>query len=133
MAEQTKSLSAKSSAVTTGGVGALLSVVVGALIPDPNDPWRSVAYAGVPIAAAAITYFMSWVISRHGLESPEDAMKRSKCLRDLKTIDKQLKFNEYSEDFRAQLIKDRERTVSILVNIGKDSVPRSVNTPEESG
>lgn len=133
MADESKALSAKTSTLSTGGCGAILSVLVSAVFTDPNDPWRQLAYAAVPFIAAIITYFMSWVVSRHGLESPEDASKRAKCYRDLKTIDKQLKFRDYSPEFRNKLIADRERTVSMLVNIGKESVEQNAAAPEQNG
>lgn len=129
MSTESKSLTSTGATITTGGIGAILSVVVGAAFPDPNNLWRNVAYASVPIVAASLTYFMNWVISRHGLESPEDAGKRSKCMRDLKEIDKQLKFLDYSDEFKKSLIKEKERTVQILVNIGKDSKSFAPETP----
>ncbi len=90
MNSQTKGLSTGKATLSTGGWGAILSVLVSAILTDPNSVWRTVAYALVPGVAATLTYVMNWFISRHGFESPEDAAKRAKCKRDLAEIEKQL-------------------------------------------
>lgn len=121
MSTDSKPLSTGKAAVATSGVGAILSLVAGAIFTDPNNQWRTVVFALVPGTAIAITYFMNWLISRHGLETPEDAAKRSKCNRDLKEIEKHLKGN-ISAELEKKLIAKKERTIEILVSIGSDSI-----------
>ncbi|HFK5809120.1 TPA: hypothetical protein ACG0L8_004104 [Enterobacter bugandensis] len=119
MSEPKKGILTTSNGITTGGLGAALTTLVPALLPDPADTWRPFLYALAPIFSAIITYFMAWVVSRHGLESPAEAALRSRLLRDLKGIDEQLSSPHLSEAFRAELLSDREQTVRGLVNIGK--------------
>ncbi|MBC3378473.1 hypothetical protein H8I69_04990 [Serratia fonticola] len=132
MSGESKSMSATGTTITTGAVGAMLSVTVPALITGPDDAWRTVAYAAVPIISAIITYLMNWVICRHGFESPADASKRAKCLRDLKTIDEQLQSPNASPAMKKILLKERDKTVTLLISIGKESIasPPTVSTDE---
>lgn len=118
----TKPLSTTKATLSTSGWGAILSVLVGALFSDPHSPWRTFAYALVPGIAATLTYIMNWAISRHGLESPEDAAKRAKCKRDLKEIETQLSSPDLTPSLRKKLLQSKERTVEILVSIGSEKV-----------
>lgn len=119
MSEEKKSFISGRNGAAAGGLGALLTTLVPAILPDANDPWRPTLYALAPILSALITYLLNWVINRHGLETPAEASLRNRYERDLKNIDKQLKSENLSEAFRAELLKDRETTVRQLVNIGK--------------
>ncbi|WMY72753.1 hypothetical protein RHD99_14870 [Buttiauxella selenatireducens] len=121
MTEEKKSFLNGKSGAATGGLGALLTTLVPAILPDANDPWRPALYALAPLLSAIITYFANWVINRHGLETPAEAALRNRYERDLKNIDKQLDgpADRISEDFRKELLKDREITIRQLVNIGK--------------
>lgn len=120
MSEENKSfISSSKNVATAGGLGALLTTLVPAILPDVNDPWRPVLYALAPILSSVITYLLNWVINRHGLETPAEASLRNRYMRDLKSIDKQLLSEHLSEDFRQELLQDREATVRQLVNIGK--------------
>ncbi|MFW5407249.1 hypothetical protein B7L51_001285 [Pectobacterium brasiliense] len=121
-------LSAKNGAAT-GGLGALLTTLVPPLLPDADDPWRPALYALAPILSAIITYFMNWVINRHGLETPAEASLRNRSERDLKNIDKQLVSPHISPEFRVELLKDREKTVRQLVNIGKTVQVADASSP----
>ncbi|MGP3593097.1 hypothetical protein [Vagococcus sp. WN89Y] len=127
MSTDSKPLSTGKAAIVTTGWGAILSVIAQAIFTDPNNPWRTVAFALVPGCSAVITYFMNWVISRHGLESPEDAAKRSKCKRDLKEIEKLLK-GKITPQIKATLLKRKERTIEILVSIGSNSIVTAEST-----
>lgn len=131
MSIDSKPLSTGKAAVATTGWGAILSLVAGAIFTDPNNPWRTVVFALVPGLAAVITYFMNWFISRHGLESPEDAAKRSKCNRDLAEIDKHLK-GSISSELREKLLARKERTIEILVSIGSDNIISTLTEAKES-
>lgn len=121
MSNDSKPLSTGKAAVATTGWGAILSLVAGAIFTDPQNPWRTVVFALVPGLAAVITYFMNWFISRHGLESPEDAAKRSKCKRDIAEIEKYLR-GDVSAELREKLEAKKERTIEILVSIGSDNI-----------
>lgn len=130
MSEQ-KPISVKKSTMSTGGCGALLSLLVGALFTDPNSHWRTLAYALVPGLAALLTYLMNWAIARHGLESPEDAAKRALYKRDLKEIEKQLSSENMTPGMKKKLLTSKDRTIGLLVSIGSDkNVP--VNVPFET-
>ncbi|HAT7684875.1 hypothetical protein KZ804_05575 [Enterobacter cloacae] len=131
MSTESKPLSTGKAAVATTGWGAILSLVAGAIFTDPNNPWRTVVFALIPGLAAVITYFMNWFISRHGLESPEDAAKRSKCKRDLAEIEKHLKGN-ISTTLREKLLARKERTIEILVSIGSDNIISPLPEVKES-
>ncbi|MBO8132474.1 hypothetical protein [Dickeya fangzhongdai] len=130
MSAPSKHLSTGQATTSTGGFGAVLSVLVGSIFPESSSEWRSFAYAVVPGIAAVITYLMSWVISRHGLESPEDAGKRAKCKRDLKEIDNLLKSGGLTPEIEEKLKKSKERTIEILVSIGTGSVMNTVQNNE---
>lgn len=119
MNEEKKSFISGRNGAAAGGLGAVLTTLVPAILPDANDPWRPTLYALAPILSAIITYLLNWVINRHGLETPAEASARNRYQRDLRSIDKQLKSENISESFRAELLKDREITVRQLVNIGK--------------
>lgn len=133
MSSQAKGLSTGKATLTTGGWGAILSVLVGAILPDPNSVWRTVAYALVPGIAALLTYVMNWFISRHGFESPEDAAKRAKCKRDLAEIEKLLRSKPLSPEIEAKLMQAKARTIEILVSIGCESIleASSHTTPQQ--
>ncbi|HGB5075890.1 TPA: hypothetical protein ACIVMB_004935 [Salmonella enterica subsp. enterica serovar Eastbourne] len=122
MSSQSKGLSTGKATLSTGGWGAILSVLVGAVLTDPNSVWRTVAYALVPGVAAVLTYVMNWFISRHGFESPEDAAKRAKCKRDLAEIEKQLSSEHLTPEIEARLMQAKAKTIEILVSIGSDSI-----------
>ncbi|BEA08599.1 MULTISPECIES: hypothetical protein [Enterobacteriaceae] len=122
MNSQTKGLSTGKATLSTGGWGAILSVLVSAILTDPNSVWRTVAYALVPGVAATLTYVMNWFISRHGFESPEDAAKRAKCKRDLAEIEKQLRSDHLSPEIKSTLMQAKARTIEILVSIGRESI-----------
>lgn len=125
MSSQSKGLSTGKATLSTGGWGAILSVLVGALFTDPNSVWKTVAYALVPGVAAVLTYIMNWFISRHGLESPEDAAKRAKCKRDLTEIEKQLSSGYLTPEIETSLLQAKAKTIAILVSIGSDSILES--------
>lgn len=126
-----KPLSTTKTTLSTGGWGAILSVLVGAIFSDPTSPWRTFAYALVPGLAATLTYLMNWAISRHGLESPEDAAKRSKCKRDLKEIESHLAQTDLSPALRKKLIQSKERTIEILVSIGSNRILETPNNTNQ--
>lgn len=119
MSDDKKSILSTNSGLTTGGIGAVLTTLVPLISPDSNSEWRPFLYALAPIVSAGLTYIMLYVINRHGLESPAEAAIRNRLERDLKGIDEQLKSQHLSEQFRAELIEDREKTVRKIVNIGK--------------
>ncbi|EBS5194727.1 hypothetical protein DRD52_13110 [Salmonella enterica subsp. enterica serovar Kentucky] len=119
MSDDKKSILSTNSGLTTGGIGAVLTTLVPLIAPDSNSEWRPFLYALAPIVSAGLTYIMLYVINRHGLESPAEAAIRNRLERDLKGIDEQLKSQHLSEQFRAELIEDREKTVRKIVNIGK--------------
>lgn len=119
MSEEKKSFLTAKNGAATGGLGALLTTLVPAILPEANDPWRPVLYAFAPILSAILTYFLNWVINRHGLETPAEASLRNRYERDLRNIDKQLKSEHLSREFQSDLLRDREMTVRQLVNIGK--------------
>lgn len=136
MSSASKTLSTGKSALSTGGWGAILSVVVPAIFPDSNSVWRTVAYACVPGLAAILTYVMNWAISRHGLESPEDAAKRAKCKRDLKEIEAQLSASNITPALEQKLLAAKERTVELLVSIGSNNlleVPTITDSNQDAG
>lgn len=136
MSSPSKSLSTGKSALSTGGWGAILSVIVPAIFPDSESVWRTVAYACVPGLAAILTYIMNWAISRHGLESPEDAAKRAKCKRDLKEIEAQLSSTNITPALEQKLLAAKERTVEILVGIGSSNlldVAANTNSNQDAG
>lgn len=118
MSSEKKPFGTIKNGMTTGGLGAFLSLFIPALVPDAESPWRTICYAAVPGISAAITYFMVWVTSRYGLETPAEASLRARCNRDLKNIDKQLASPHLSDSFKVTLISDREKIVRKLVNIG---------------
>ncbi|EKK5198491.1 hypothetical protein SNN52_004144 [Cronobacter sakazakii] len=122
MNSQNKGLSTGKATLSTGGWGAILSVLVGAIFTDPKSVWTTVAYALVPGVAAILTYIMNWFISRHGLESPEDAAKRAKCKRDLAEIDNQLNSKHLTPEIEEKLMQSKARTIELLVSIGSDSI-----------
>lgn len=132
MSESKKSILTTNNGITTGGLGAVLTTLVPALLPEQNDPWRPFLYALAPLISAIFTYIMSWVVSRHGLESPAEAALRNRLNRDLKAIDKQLASSHLSDAFRNELLSDREKTVRGLVNIGKTVIvtPASPSTTD---
>lgn len=119
MSEDKKSILSSHPGVTTGGLGAVLTTLVPALIEDQQSLWRPVLYAFAPLLSAAITYFISWFISRYGFESPAQAEYRKNLNRDLINIDAQLASPHITDKFKEELIADREVTVRQLVNIGK--------------
>lgn len=120
MNEDKKSVLTNSSGITTGGLGAVLTTLVPLAAPETDSVWRPFLYALAPLISAFVTYFMVWVINRHGLESPAEASLRNRLERDLKGIDKQLESQHITEKFREELILDREATVRKIVNIGKN-------------
>ena len=119
MSEEKKNIIASHPGLTTGGLGAVITTLVPALVPDQDSLWRPVLYAAAPLVSAAITYFMAWFVSRHGLETPAEASYRNSLNRDLKSIDEQLSSGHLTESLRAELLADRAVTVRQLVNIGK--------------
>ncbi|PBI78948.1 hypothetical protein A9993_04070 [Rahnella victoriana] len=128
MSEDSKSLLKPSNGIATGGLGAVLTLFVPAILPDPENVWRPALYALAPLISAAITYPITWLISRHGFESPAEATLRNKYSRDLKSINKQLKDPLITENLRLALLEEREKTVLQLVNIGKTV---KVSTPQD--
>lgn len=116
--------------MTTGGLGALFTVAVQAIFPEQSD-WKNVSLAAIPMISAIITYFSAWFINRHGLESPADAATRARLLRDLKTVDKQLKVKGISTEFKYYLKLQRENTVKQLINIGKSTQVIEVHADAE--
>jgi hypothetical protein len=131
VSEEKKNLISSHPGLTTGGLGAVITTLVPALVPDQNSLWRPVLYAAAPLVSAAITYFMAWFVSRHGLETPAEAALRNSLKRDLKSIDEQLKSPNLTESLREELMTDRALTVRQLVNIGK-SVKVVPATEEQS-
>ena len=131
MNDDKKSILTNSSGITTGGLGAVLTTLVPLAAPETDSVWRPFLYALAPLISAFVTYFMVWVINRHGLESPAEASLRNRLERDLKGIDKQLESQHITEKFREELILDREDTVRKIVNIGKNVEVTSVNIKEK--
>ncbi|ENO7474962.1 TPA: hypothetical protein F6W26_22945 [Citrobacter amalonaticus] len=121
MSDDKKSTSPVTSTLSTGGFGIILSGLVAFCVPDANSGLAKLLYLFIPLISAGLTYILCWVIARHGLESPEDAAKRKQCLRDLKTIDEQLASKHTTDEFRQKLLRSREATVEIMINIGKNS------------
>ncbi|HFI5306430.1 TPA: hypothetical protein ACGQUH_000866 [Serratia liquefaciens] len=132
MTNDKKSMTSTGTTITTGAIGAILSVMVPAIFKDPNNAWRVVVYAAVPIVSIILTHGINWVICRHGLESPEDASKRAKCLRDLKTIETQLNSKPMTKGIRDMLLLEKEATIKLLISIGKESInsPPLISTEE---
>ncbi|EPN9382566.1 hypothetical protein ACVS9Z_000791 [Cronobacter dublinensis] len=135
MSEDKKSSGPVTSALSTGGIGIILSGLVAYFVPDTNSDIAKLLYLFIPFLSALITYFMCWVIARHGLESPADAAKRKQYLRDLATIDSQLASVYTTEEFREKLLRAREMTVEMMINIGKNStaIPPSLTSQAEKG
>ncbi|HBM2903212.1 hypothetical protein HJX36_06460 [Klebsiella pneumoniae] len=131
MNDDKKSILTNSSGITTGGLGAVLTTLVPLAAPETDSVWRPFLYALAPLISAFVTYFMVWVINRHGLESPAEASLRNRLERDLKGIDKQLESQHITEKFREELILDREDTVRKIVNIGKNVEVTAVNIKEK--
>ncbi|HHS3079032.1 TPA: hypothetical protein ACTEQ5_002963 [Klebsiella michiganensis] len=131
MNDDKKSILTNSSGITTGGLGAVLTTLVPLAAPETDSVWRPFLYALAPLISAFVTYFMVWVINRHGLESPAEASLRNRLERDLKGIDKQLESQHITEKFREELILDREATVRKIVNIGKNVEVTAVNIKEK--
>ncbi|EBW6088144.1 hypothetical protein A4L73_25735 [Salmonella enterica subsp. enterica serovar Enteritidis] len=132
MSDDKQNLLNSNKGLTTGGIGAVLTTLVPLIAPDPNDQLRPFLYASAPLISAFITYLMVWVINRHGLESPAEASFRNSLQRDLKGIEKQLKSPHLTDDFRNELIRDKENTIRKLVNIGKTiSVSPVDSSPED--
>lgn len=131
MNDDKKSILTNSSGITTGGLGAVLTTLVPLAAPETDSVWRPFLYALAPLISAFVTYFMVWVINRHGLESPAEASLRNRLERDLKGIDKQLESQHITEKFRQELILDREVTVRKIVNIGKNVEVTAVNISEK--
>ncbi|HFN0468079.1 TPA: hypothetical protein ACHB00_000319 [Klebsiella pneumoniae] len=131
MNDDKKSILANSSGITTGGLGAVLTTLVPLAAPETDSVWRPFLYALAPLISAFVTYFMVWVINRHGLESPAEASLRNRLERDLKGIDKQLESQHITEKFRQELILDREVTVRKIVNIGKNVEVTAVNISDK--
>lgn len=131
MSEDKKSPIATHTGLTTGGLGALLTTIVPALIPDKDSLWRPVLYAAAPILSAGIAYLVAWFVSRHGFESPAEASLRNSLERDLKSIDTQLNNKHMTKQLKDKLLIDREKTVLQIVNIGKKIQVSSVSTVSE--
>ncbi|HBW4601539.1 TPA: hypothetical protein ME601_004213 [Klebsiella pneumoniae] len=131
MNDDKKSILTNSSGITTGGLGAVLTTLVPLAAPETDSVWRPFLYALAPLISAFVTYFMVWVINRHGLESPAEASLRNRLERDLKGIDKQLESQHITEKFREELIIDREATVRKIVNIGKNVEVTAVNISDK--
>ncbi|EPL9883781.1 hypothetical protein ACR90R_23810 [Klebsiella pneumoniae] len=131
MNDDKKSILTNSSGITTGGLGAVLTTLVPLAAPETDSVWRPFLYALAPLISAFVTYFMVWVINRHGLESPAEASLRNRLERDLKGIDKQLESQHITEKFRQELILDREVTVRKIVNIGKNVEVTAVNISDK--
>ncbi|HGU6745221.1 TPA: hypothetical protein ACNAFN_002560, partial [Klebsiella quasipneumoniae] len=110
---------------------AVLTTLVPLAAPETDSVWRPFLYALAPLISAFVTYFMVWVINRHGLESPAEASLRNRLERDLKGIDKQLESQHITEKFRQELILDREVTVRKIVNIGKNVEVTAVNISDK--
>ncbi|MCS5828245.1 hypothetical protein LNO09_09495 [Klebsiella variicola] len=121
MANDKKTTSQVSSTLSTGGIGIILSGLVTYFVPETKSGLAKLLYLFIPFVSAILTYLMAWVIARHGLESPEDAAKRANFLRDLATIDAELANDNNSEEFKEKLRKSREKTVEMMINIGKES------------
>jgi len=121
MSEDKKSSGPVTSTLSTGGIGIILSGLVAYFVPDTNSDTAKLLYLFIPLLSAFLTYVMCWMIARHGLESPEDAAKRKQYLRDLATIDSQLASVHTSAEFREKLLRSREMTVELMINIGKNS------------
>ncbi|AUY66533.1 hypothetical protein BKY56_018065 [Klebsiella pneumoniae] len=121
VASDKKSTSQVSSTLSTGGIGIILSGLVTYFVPESKSGLAKLLYLFIPFVSAILTYLMAWVIARHGLESPEDAAKRANCLRDLATIDAELANSNNSDEFKKKLRKSREKTVEMMINIGKES------------
>ncbi|WP_406671515.1 hypothetical protein [Raoultella terrigena] len=132
MNDDKKSILTNSSGITTGGLGAVLTTLVPLAAPETDSVWRPFLYALAPLISAFVTYFMVWVINRHGLESPAEASLRNRLERDLKGIDKQLESQHITEKFREELILDREATVRKIVNIGKNIEVTAFNTTDKN-
>jgi len=132
MSDDKKSILTTNSGLTTGGLGAVLTTLVPLLAPDTNSEWRPFLYALAPLVSASLTYLMVYVINRHGLESPAEAALRNRLQRDLKEIEEQLKSPLLSEEFKVELIRDRECTVRQIVNIGKTVQVASTSTHSEN-
>lgn len=130
MSDEKKSTSPVSSALSTGGIGIILSGLVSYYIPENKSDLAKLLYLFIPFVSAILTYLMCWVVARHGLESPEDAAKRAQCLRDLKTIDEQLAYPHNTKEFTQKLIAEREYTVGIMISIGKNSKTNQL-TPQQ--
>lgn len=131
MNDDKKSILTNSSGITTGGLGAVLTTLVPLAAPETDSVWRPFLYALAPLISAFVTYFMVWVINRHGLESPAEASLRNRLERDLKGIDKQLESQHITDKFRQELILDREVTVRKIVNIGKNVEVTAVNISDK--
>ncbi|EPR9646185.1 hypothetical protein L1C42_27615 [Klebsiella pneumoniae] len=131
MNDDKKSILTNSSGITTGGLGAVLTTLVPLAAPETDSVWRPFLYALAPLISAFVTYFMVWVINRHGLESPAEASLRNRLERDLKGIDKQLESQHITQKFREELILDRETTVRKIVNIGKNVEVTAVNITDK--
>lgn len=120
MSDNKKSKLTTHTCLTTGGLGALLTTIVPALIPDEDSLWRPVLYATAPIVSAGVAYLIAWFASRHGLESPAEAALRNSLERDLRNIDKQLNNKHITSQLKDKLLREREKTVLKIVNIGKN-------------
>lgn len=131
MSDEKKKSIAGHTEITTGGLGAVLTTLVPLIAPDTNSELRPVLYALAPLISAMITYFMVWVINRHGLESPAEAALRNRLQRDIKEIDEQLKNKHLTPSLEKQLLKERELTVIKLVNIGKTLEVRQAEIENE--
>jgi len=131
MSDDKKNLLSESKGLTTGGVGAVLTTIVPLIAPDSDSAWRPLLYALAPLVSAFLTYIMIWVINRHGLESPAEAALRNSLNRDLNFINEQLKSSHLTEEFRKELINDREKTIRDLANIGKSLSVTSTSTTSE--
>lgn len=120
MSEDRKSIITSHPGATTGGLGAVLTTIVPAIIQNQDSLWRPVLYALAPIVSAIIAYLMGWFISRYGFESSAEAELRKSLNRDLKNIDNQLKNKDLlTDELERELLHDRHITVRQLVNIGK--------------
>ena len=121
MPTEKKGTSPVTSTLSTGGLGAIFSGIVTIFWSVSHPDLSKALYLVIPIFSAGLTYIMNWVIARHGLESPEDAAKRAKCQRDIDVINKHLENDSYSSEFKAQLVREKEKTVLIMISIGKDA------------
>lgn len=131
MSDEKKPLSTKNKVVTTGGLGAVLTTLVPAIISDPTNPWRPVLYALAPILSAALIYIGSWLINRHGLESPAEAALRNSLEREIKEIDKELESTNISPALRKKLLTERESAVLQKVSIGRKFKVSAAHKVEE--